>query len=367
MEKDTQHNDLKKRRKRLIRIAEIVLSILLLILIALLFYYYQLILQKGEGIAERAEKDLGPLTFKLAIYGTGGRQLPFFRRPNAVALNGNRIFVTDTGNNRVCVFNYEGRFLFSFGQAGVAYPSTGWKVTWRPGRFNYPYGIDVSPEGQIYVADTLNCRIQVFDSQGRPLFWFPKIEDGHVAEVYPMDLDVVDGRVYVADGYGDRIAVFDLQGNYFFSLGEKGNLAGMIKNPLGVAANREGTVFVSDKLNLTLAAYRSSGELIWARGRPVGNLWGENRLLGLPAGVAVDKKGYIYLVDAFNFDIKIFNEKGDFLTAVGKRGLREGEFNFPRGVKVFNDKLAVADMENNRVQIFKINWDYLRNLEKSKE
>ncbi len=367
MEVENQHNELEKRRKKLIRTAEIVLSLLLLILIALLLYYYQLILQKGEGIAERAEKDLGPLTFQLAIYGTGGRQQPFFRRPNAVALSSNRIIVSDTGNSRVCVFSYEGRHLYSFGKPGVAYPPTGRKVSWRPGKFNYPYGVDVSSDGQIYVADTLNRRIQVFDPNGRPIFWFPKIEDGHIAEVYPMDLDVVDGRVYVADGYGDRIAVFDLKGNYFFSLGEKGELAGMIKNPLGVAANQEGTVFVSDKLNLSLAAYRSSGELIWARGRPASNLWGENRFFDLPAGVAVDKNGYIYLVDAFDFKIKIFNEKGDFLTSVGQRGLGEGEFNFPRGAKVFNDRLAVADMENNRVQVFKINWDYLKNLEESRE
>jgi DNA-binding beta-propeller fold protein YncE len=278
-----------------------------------------------------------------------------------VALDSERIYVADTGNNRVCVFDREGRFLFSFGGLGVAKGSTGKPLSWRPGKFHYPYGIDVSDKGNIYVADTLNWRVQVFNKKGKPLFWFPQADEGEQAQIYPLDIDVYRNRVYVVDGYKKRVAVFSLEGKYLFSLGEKGELAGMLRGPLSVAVGKDDVVYITDKLNLDLAAYQPIGKIFWVRGRPAKN--SEDRFFGLPAGVAVDGKGYIYVVDAFSFDIKIFNPRGELLAAVGKRGEGASEFNFARGIKAYKNMLAVADMENDRVQIFKVDWEELKKIE----
>ena len=358
------NRDQKDNRLRLVKT---ILIILFLILFFLLFLYYQLLLRQGTGLVDSKIKKKGPLTHILTIYGPGGSESPYFSRPNDVAIDGKKIYVSDTGNNRVCVFNLRGVFLFSFGKSGVAYPSAGAEITWRPGEFNYPFGIDVDERGRIFVADTANWRIQVFSPDGKPLFWFPFLKDKNWAEVFPLSLDINGERLYLADGFKKRIVVFDLNGNYLYSLGEKGRLAGMIAGPLGVAAAKDGTVFITDNRNLTLTAYQPLGKIFWVRGRPPKGIVSPNRFFGLPAGVAVDDEGFVYLVDAFSFNVKIFNQEGEFLVEVGRRGTGRGEFNFPRGVKVYKNLLAVADMENNRVQIFRINKALLRSYNKKKE
>lgn len=358
--------DQRKQREKRLRLVEAILIALLLILFFLLFLYYQLLMRQGTGLVDSKIKKIGPLTHLLTIYGPGGQEMPYFSRPNDVAIDGGKIYVSDTGNNRICVFNLNGVFLFSFGKPGVAFPSPGTKVSWRPGEFNYPFGIDVDSSGRIFVADTSNWRIQVFSSKGEPLFWFPLLKDKNWAELFPLSLDINDDRIYVADGFKKRIVVFDLKGNYLFSLGEKGRLAGMIAGPLGVAAAKDGTVFITDNRNLTLTAYQPLGKVFWVRGRPPKGIASVNRFFGLPAGVAVDDQGFVYLVDAFSFSIKIFNQDGEFLVEVGRRGTVRGEFNFPRGVKVYKRLLAVADMENNRIQIFRINKELLRTYKRKK-
>lgn len=360
-------NKMGDKKERKVRLIETIIVVLFLILLLLLFLYYQLLLRQGTGLVDGKIKKEGPLTHLLTIYGPGGVEAPYFSRPNDVAIDGQRIYVSDTGNNRVCVFNLKGVFLFSFGRLGVALPPAGTLADWMPGRFNYPFGIDVDSKGQIFVADTGNRRIQVFSSQGKPLFWFPFLKDRTWGSVFPLTLDVVGNRLYVADGFKKRIAVFDLKGNYLFSLGERGRLAGMIAGPLGVAATPDGTVLITDNRNLTLTAYQPLGKIFWVRGRPPKGLVSAKRFFGLPAGVAVDEDGFVYLVDAFAFNLKIFNLRGELLAEVGKRGTARGEFNFPRGVKVYKNLLAVADMENNRVQIFRVNKALLRSYEKRKE
>ncbi len=356
----------RKQRERKLRLIEAILIVLLIVFLFLLFLYYQLLLRRGTGLVDSNIKKVGPLTHLLTIYGPGGPEMPYFSRPNDVAIDGKRIYVSDTGNNRVCVFNLKGAFLFSFGKTGVAFPSAGTKVSWRLGEFNYPFGIDVDDDGQIFVADTSNRRVQVFSPEGKPLFWFPFLKDKNWADIFPLSLDINGGRLYIADGFKKRIVVFDRKGNYLFSLGERGRLAGMIAGPLGVAAAKDGTVFITDNRNLTLTAYQPLGKIFWVRGRPPKGIASVNRFFGLPAGVAVDDEGFVYLVDAFSFSLKIFNREGEFLVEVGRRGTGRGEFNFPRGVKVYKNLLALADMENNRIQIFRINKALLHSYQRKK-
>ena len=77
--------------------------------------------------------------------------------PYGIAVgSGGNIYVADTGNNRVQVFDPSGVFQSTFGSFGSG-----------NGQFSDPYGIAVGSGGNIYVADTGNSRVQVF-SQGQP-------------------------------------------------------------------------------------------------------------------------------------------------------------------------------------------------------
>ncbi len=79
-----------------------------------------------------------------------------FFGPRAVAVTNERIFVTDTGNERVQVFSKDGTFLTAFGGFGS-----------EPGKLLEPTGIVIGPDGHVWVADSGNARIQVFTIEGQ--------------------------------------------------------------------------------------------------------------------------------------------------------------------------------------------------------
>jgi tripartite motif-containing protein 71 len=92
--------------------------------------------------------------------GTGDGQ---FHIPYSVAAGPNRLYVADTGNNRVQEFTFSGRFIRRLGHAGGnGTPGT------APGEFSKPYSVGVGCGGKLFVSDEGNSRIQVFSVPGGP-------------------------------------------------------------------------------------------------------------------------------------------------------------------------------------------------------
>ncbi|HEU4704340.1 MAG TPA: peptidyl-alpha-hydroxyglycine alpha-amidating lyase family protein [Sphingomicrobium sp.] len=94
-----------------------------------------------------------------------GSDRTHFNQPSDVAvLSDGSFYVSDGyGNSRIAKFSAEGRFRFEWGSRGAG-----------PGQFLVPHGIDVGPEGRVYVADRENRRVQAFDARGRFLSeWRP--------------------------------------------------------------------------------------------------------------------------------------------------------------------------------------------------
>jgi DNA-binding beta-propeller fold protein YncE len=89
------------------------------------------------------------LLFTFGSLGTGDGE--FFSPTGITVDGGGKIYVADTLNNRVQVFNPSGVFQYAFGSLGSG-----------NGQFNNPSGIAVGGGGNIYVADTFNNRVQVF-------------------------------------------------------------------------------------------------------------------------------------------------------------------------------------------------------------
>jgi DNA-binding beta-propeller fold protein YncE len=116
----------------------------------------------------------------------------------AVASDGT-IYVTDTWNNRVQVFDAEGKFLRSFGGQGV-----------RPGEFIRPKGIAVDSEGHLYVADAEFNNFQILDSEGRPLLAVGSygVGSGQFALIAGIFIDS-HNRIYVTDQLRGRVQIFE--------------------------------------------------------------------------------------------------------------------------------------------------------------
>jgi DNA-binding beta-propeller fold protein YncE len=329
---------------------KILVLIILIGIIGLLYFYFYLLPKRGGGLVEAVPQDVGAIRVFMVISGPGVQPNPYFRHPNDVATDkSGNIYVTDGENNRVCVFNRYGRHLFSFGTEGRAKVPVGGKITWRPGRFWLPYGIDVDDEGNIYVADTLNDRIQVFSPTGRPLDWFPKN-----GTIHATGLSISGNEIYVADSEGHLINVFDLKGNFKRTIGTPGREPGKLDGPLDVVVGKSGTVYVSDGLNMTVTAFTKDGKVKWVYGEVPAGLRGETPI-DLASGLAVDDKENVYLVDAFGFCLQVLNKNGKPIAKVGHRGVNPGEFNFSRGLTIDNEGyLYVVDWGNDRIQKIKI-------------
>lgn len=339
-----------KNNKKLVYV---IVGILLVGIGALAYINYFLIPRNGGGgIVATAGKAIGKLEPLFSVYGPGKGQRPKMIRPMSVATDKDEnIYVTDTGNQRVVVYNRKGEYMFEFGGLGVAKPLPGVKATWKPGLFEFPYGIDVDKTtGNIFVADMTNRRIQIFNSKGKFLDWFPKGKYGGTADdIYPTDIAVEAGKVYICNPY--QVAIFDTQGKFVKDFGMPGSDTGKFDRPNGIDVGKDGTIYVSDSNNLRVQAFTPEGKFKWVYGKKTGFNQNDGRMLGLPRNLAVGQDGNIYVADAFHFSIKVFDPEGKKIAAMGKRGLGDGYFNFPNGIEVTDKgRLYVVDKENNRVQ-----------------
>jgi DNA-binding beta-propeller fold protein YncE len=157
-----------------------------------------------------------------------------FNRPTdvAVAPTG-EIYVSDGyGNSRVMKFGRDGRFLAQWGQKGSA-----------PGEFNLPHSIVLDVAGQVYVADRENHRIQIFTADGK----FVKEWKGFGS---PWGLAITpDGEIFMADGYANRVLKLAPDSRVLGALGSPGKLPGQFAFAHHLAVGKRGELYVAEILN----------------------------------------------------------------------------------------------------------------------
>lgn len=342
------------------------IAVVLAVILVGLLVYLLFFMQTGTGLVTRGGTVTSGIKPVLVIDGPGTGKYPRFDRPMGAAfgLDG-RIYVTDTGHNRVCVFDGNGKFLFEFGSFGVAKPLPGVKNTWKPGKLNYPVGIDVDEDGNVYIASFRNDQIQVFDAAGKPLREFPDShkptgkgssgQDGQGIAV--TDVAVRDGKVYATDTY--QLFVFDTAGKLLKQLGKPGVGSTDLDHPNGVAVDTGGRVYISDSNHGRLMALTKDYVLRWNLGSPPGastvaTATTTDSTFSLPRGLTTLDGGDVLVVDAFNFALIRVSSAGKVVGRYGERGVDPGQFNFPNDVDASGSRLVVADKENNRVQVVEL-------------
>eukprot|EP00058_Branchiostoma_floridae_P002193 XP_002587681.1 hypothetical protein BRAFLDRAFT_92727 [Branchiostoma floridae] len=234
------------------------------------------------------------------------------------------------------------------------------------GLFNHPVGATVSDDGEIFVADYGNQRIQVFTLQGEYLSQFPTVVSGEET-MYPHDVAMDrEGNLWVVGctdsaGFGIKytrqgtvLTKFNLQYTEWrrrsaVAVDTRRNHV-LVTQTLGNKDNLHGQVLV----------FKSDGTHL----RTVG--WEQG--MKVPCYIHVDGQGDIIVSDWGNNSIYVFNRDGQFLFNFGERGNEAGQLFLPRGVCTDEDgNIFVADSGNRLVKMFDRDGRFLTLVAKTKE
>jgi sugar lactone lactonase YvrE len=220
-----------------------------------------------------------------------------------------------------------------------------------PGQFSTPWGIATSPEGDVYVADSGNNRIEEFNAEGTQLLTqWGSAGEGNSQFWFPEGVAVnAQGEVYVTDTLNNRVQWFTAGGSFKGKFGRLGSHEGQLFNPEGLAVDAHGNVWVSDRANSRVEEYNSQGAIE----RAVGTAGSGEGQLSYPGDVGVDSEGNIWVADTGNQRIEEFRPQGTFDRAFGSEGSQIGRFNNPWFLTIGPENtIWVADTGNNRVQVF---------------
>lgn len=199
-------------------------------------------------------------------WGRSGKGEGEFDSPSGLAVDAlGNVYATDLYNHRVQKFSSDGAFLLSWGKEGkVSNVRSAMNFLMDEGKeslFNYPAKIAVSPDGEIYVSDSYNNRVQVFNAEGKYLrkwggmgFWGGRFRVASDIAFGP------GGQVYVADFYNHRVQVFDTEGKYLNQWGEKGAAQGQFDGPTGLAVDQQGGIYVVDWTNKRIQKFSGDRE-----------------------------------------------------------------------------------------------------------
>lgn len=280
----------------------------------------------------------------LKAFGSKGKDDGQFSTPIGVAIapSGN-IVVADTGNDRVQIFDASGKFLSTFGSRFAI----GVDQDAGKGKFFFPRGIAVSATGDIVVGEALNHRVQVFDSEGKFLRSFGNKGRGNGNLNEPSGVAIAStGNVVIADDKNYRVQILSNAGKYVDQFGNEGPGDGQFFTGIwDVAITSSQEFVVSDTSRIQV--FDKAGKFLRKFGEPPADSY--------TTGLAVTSSDQIVVAHmGKSTGIRIFNLEGKVLTEFGSKGTGNGEFEEPAGVAVDRKGyIVVADKGNHRIQIFK--------------
>jgi len=175
--------------------------------------------------------------------------------PGSLAIdNDNRLlYVTDAEQDLVLVYDADPPFklIRKLGKPGTQHTST------VPGEFAKPAGVAVDQDGNVFVSDTWNNRIEEFDADGTFIRAFGEAGDGPGYFARPKGISIDgDGHVWVADAMQNRVQVFTPEGRLLIYLGESGLLPGQFQSLADVRVDKNNRVLTTELYPGRLQVFR---------------------------------------------------------------------------------------------------------------
>ncbi|HEY5896268.1 MAG TPA: 6-bladed beta-propeller [Burkholderiales bacterium] len=262
-------------------------------------------------------------------------------KPYGVAVRQGKLYVADSVGGAVKVFDIpRGRYS-----------------TIGTGELRQPLGVDVDASGRVYVVDAGSKLVRVYDADGRSVAQIggPEV----FSRPAGIGVDSAGERVYVADAGGvdkpeeHRIRVFDARsGKHLFDFGKRGTAPGELNLPRDVTVAADGKLYVVDAGNFRIQVFDPQGKHLLTFGS-VGRYFGN---FARPRELALDAQGNVYVSDAAFGNFQIFDPEGRLLMFVGNRGERDepARYMLPAGIAVDSDgRVYFADQYFRKIDVYR--------------
>jgi Ca2+-binding RTX toxin-like protein len=275
----------------------------------------------------------------ISEFGEFGIMTPgHFSYPQFIAVDddGNS-YVTDLGNKRIQKFSSSGEFVSSWGGSG-----------YLDGQFHFPSGIAVN-DNFVYVADHDLHSIQKFSVNGTFVDQWGSfgIKDSQFKYPYGVTVDS-ENNVYVVDTGNQRIQKFTSDGEYILSFGSSGMGDGEFLTAIGIDTDNDDNVYVTDKGNRKIEKFNSTGFLV--KSMPFSGL----NYVFSPEGIAIDSEGKIIVVNSANNRILYLEQDDNLSLSIHEQlGPYPSTFSMLTDVALgINGNLLVVDSASHKIQSF---------------
>jgi len=297
-------------------------------------YHYRLVGSNASGTSfgeDMTFTTTAPTYAFKSSFGTSGTGNGQLARPLGLAVDKNgELWVADSNNNRIQRFNAKGEYMFKFGSSGSA-----------DGQLNTPTDIAIDGEGNLWVTDSGNDRLQKFSPEGKFLAKFGSSGAEPGKFLYPARLAIApNGHIWVSDDGYYRVEEFTAGGEFVRQV------TGFVR-PSGVEVDAEGHVWVVDRGdtedgNHEVVELSATGEVLGKFGS-FGDGDGE---FETPTVMAIEPSGNLLVPDRWTGRVQRFTPAGAYLAQFGGEQLNE-----PEGIAVAPDDVVyVSNSWSNKIE-----------------
>lgn len=273
-----------------------------------------------------------------------GRSGEGLAKPYGIAARGGRIYVADSGDRVVKVFDVGNKRFYKIGDEE------------GPGMLRMPLGIALDGASNVYVVDGTTKKVMVYDKDGRYLRELGK--KGDFSHPAGLAVDKMGDRVYVVDVGGvdskeHHVRVLDARtGAHVMDIGKRGDKDGELNLPRDAAIGPDGLLYVVDGGNFRVQVFKTDGTFV----RKFGGIGNRSGQFSRPKGITVDPADLTYVVDTAFGNFQIFNDQGQLMLDVGSRSDNDqpAEYSLPAGIASDEDgRIYIVDQFFRRLDIYR--------------
>jgi DNA-binding beta-propeller fold protein YncE len=200
-----------------------------------------------------------------------------------------KLFIGLVDMGRVGAFTPDGELINWFGQLG-----------------QFPNPVDVAYDAgrhRVIIVDNKLHNVFVFSEAGDSLFALGKRGEEEGEFNFPQSVAVdPDGNMYVVDAFNFRVEIFGADGKFLRTFGKQGNVYGTFMRPKGIALDSYRNIYVLDALHQNFQVFNQAGELLMF----VGKVSADNDGFQNPVSIWIDRNNLVYVTDQLNQRVQVF-------------------------------------------------------------